>query len=252
MTCGFSKEILALYIEDDLPSPGAREMVRHHVGECAECDQYCRELQRSQSLVKSRLGSRGQEIVGSDTLAAVRQAVMSQIGDAQQEFGWMLKLERFLLLGFQPHRYAVAGFAIVAIVSASLLGQIQHSQKPPHVAGAVFTGENKLLRPAAYREWVALDHNVYINPDAYREYEKSGRFPEGTVMIRERASEKVVEASVKDSSRFADGWGYFSLTDETGTLKTEAEPLPQTAGCLSCHVKNAATDHVFTQFYSKM
>jgi hypothetical protein len=32
-------------------------------------------------------------------------------------------------------------------------------------------------------------------------------------------------------------------------LKPQAEPLPQTAGCLACHREKAATDHVFTQFY---
>ena len=58
-----------------------------------------------------------------------------------------------------------------------------------------------------------------------------------------------VEVSVKDSSRFEDGWGYFDFTEGTGNLKADAEPLPNNAGCLSCHREKAATDHVFTQFY---
>jgi cytochrome P460 len=92
-------------------------------------------------------------------------------------------------------------------------------------------------------------HNVYINPDAYREYSKSGKFPEGTILVQEMVATEVVKASVKDSGRFEGGWGYFDFSEGTGALKSEAEPLPQTAGCLSCHQEKAATDHVFTQFY---
>ena len=88
MKCGYSREILALYIEDDLPHPGAREIVRRHVSGCAQCDQYCEQLQRSQALIKSRLGLRGPNEVTSETLTGVRHAVMSQIGDAQRRAGW--------------------------------------------------------------------------------------------------------------------------------------------------------------------
>jgi hypothetical protein len=108
-------------------------------------------------------------------------------------------------------------------------------------------------------------HNVYINPSAYREYARSGKFPDGTVMVLEMFSAETkkdpglqgsfqkdsmaLEMSVKDSSRFDGGWGFYSFTDEAGKAKSQAEALPQTAGCLSCHREKAATDHVFTQFY---
>lgn len=153
-------------------------------------------------------------------------------------------------------------------------------------AAAVFEGKNTLLRPQGYREWVFVGsslglsyaqnpgqaqnqssemyHNVYINPAAYREFARTGKFPEGTVMAMELAAAEVkrepglqgsfekefigLEVSVKDSSRFEGGWAYFNFT-ERGTLKTKAEPFPQSAGCLSCHSQKAATDHVFTQFY---
>jgi hypothetical protein len=271
MKCGYSREILALYIEDDLPALEARNKVEGHVSGCAECREYCERLQRSQSLIKSRFRSPRQEPITTETLAGVRRAVMSQIG-SPHTLGWAVRLERFLMLGISRPKYAVAGFAIVAILSASLLGQIQHAQKETQVAGAVFIGKDKLVRPAGYREWVFAGssageqyHNVYINPAAYREYVSSGRFPEGTVMVREIVSAEVngepgfqgsyekdlmtVEVSVKDSSRFEDGWGYFDFTEGTGNLKADAEPLPNNAGCLSCHREKAATDHVFTQFY---
>jgi hypothetical protein len=280
MTCRYSRETLALYIEDDLPTREARESVLEHVSHCAECEQYCRQLSENQSFIRSQL--RGQDECTAEALAGVRHAVMARIDGTRQRLGWALQLERLFLLGFRRQRYTVAGFALAAIVSASLLGQIQHSRRPPAVGGAVFAGNNRLIRPAAYREWVFVGsslglgytpqtdtsemyHNVYINPEAYREYSRSGQFPEGTVMVMEMVSADVkkepglhgsyekdfmtVEASVKDSSRFEGGWGFFDFTEGMGTLKAEAEPLPQTAGCLSCHQEKAATDHVFTQFY---
>jgi hypothetical protein len=57
-----------------------------------------------------------------------------------------------------------------------------------------------------------------------------------------------LEASVKDSSRFEGGWGYFGFTGSDGRLKDRAEAFPE-ASCRSCHELKAATDHVFTQFY---
>lgn len=154
----------------------------------------------------------------------------------------------------------------------------------PDSPGPVFDGK-ALVRPEGYREWVfvgsslglayskvpgqsapgsELYHNVYINPSSYREFAKSGKFPEGTIMVLELARSEVksepglqgsfqkefvaLEASVKDSSRFEGGWAYFNFTEGAGKLKAKAEAFPQSA-CWSCHHVNAATDHVFTQFY---
>ena len=36
---------------------------------------------------------------------------------------------------------------------------------------------------------------------------------------------------------------FFTFTGES------AQPLPENAGCLACHRQNAATDHVFTQYW---
>jgi hypothetical protein len=55
--------------------------------------------------------------------------------------------------------------------------------------------------------------------------------------------------SVKDSSRFDGGWGFYDFTQPGGQPRPEAAVLPQSAGCLSCHRDEAETDHVFTQFY---
>lgn len=281
MKCAYSREILALYVEDDLPTSQAFEKVKRHVSGCPACQEYCDQLQKSQSFIKARFRSACREAVRPEALAGIRRSVLAQIESSQESLGWAVRLERLFMLGFRRQRFALAGFAIAAIVSVSLLGQIQYSRPQAGTAAAVFVGKNTLVRPAGYREWVFVGsslglgysqsqgsdmyHNVYIDPAAYRAYASSGKFPEGTVMILEMVSAETkkepglqgsyekdfmgLEVSVKDSARFQDGWGYFNFTQGMGTLKSEAEPLPQNAGCVSCHREKAATDFVFTQFY---
>lgn len=171
---------------------------------------------------------------------------------------------------------------VTLLISIGGLGLSESSRVEK--SAAVFDGK-ALIRPEGYREWVFvgsslglayskipgqngpgadLYHNVYINPSSYREFAKTGKFPEGTVMVLELARPEVksepglqgsfqkefvaLEASVKDSSRFEGGWAYFNFTESAGKFKAKAEAFPQSA-CWSCHHVNAGTDHVFTQFY---
>jgi cytochrome c553 len=152
--------------------------------------------------------------------------------------------------------------------------------------GPVFEGKDTLLRPVNYREWIFVGsslglsyaanpaaggtneiyHNVYIKPDAYREFAKTGKFPEGTVLAMELVSADTkkepglqgsygrdfvgLEVSVKDSRRFEAGWAYYNFSNGRGSsYKDKAQPFPASAGCVSCHKQNAQTDNVFTQFY---
>ena len=108
-------------------------------------------------------------------------------------------------------------------------------------------------------------HNVYINPSSYREFAKTGKFPEGTMMAMELVSADTkrepglqgsfekdfigLEVSVKDSNRFEGGWAYFNFSGTGSSYKAKAEPFPVSAGCVACHKQNAETDNVFTQFY---
>jgi hypothetical protein len=270
MRCGYSKEILALFVEGDLPTLDASERVSRHVAVCADCREYCRQLQHTQSLIKSRFKSGPQQSINAAALASVRRTVMSRIDESQNIWGWGTRLERFLMLGLRRQRFALAGFAIAAVLSVSLVGQMQHSGSQLNRA-AVFVGKDTLVRPEAYREWVFVGsssrddyfHNVYIDPSAYREYVSTGKFPEGTVMVLEAARSETkkepglqgsyakefvaLQVSVKDSSRFDGGWGYFNFTDEQAKLKAKA--IPEENGCRSCHQDRAETDHVFTQFY---
>ena len=227
MSCGYSKEILALYIEHDLPGPDAVVKVESHISTCAACREYCEQMRNTQSFIKDRFRPVPAQTVTPDMLSSVRIAVMSHVEGAQVSLGWAIRLERFLIGGLRGHRYALAGAVFVAIVSASLLASI------PYPAA-----NNALVCPTDYREWVLagtcvghrystvqsedMKHNVYVQPAAYREYSQTGKFPEGTVMVM-----------AKDSTRFKDGWEF----------------TPENAGCISCHRDKAATDHVFTQFY---
>ncbi|PYP88644.1 MAG: cytochrome P460 [Blastocatellia bacterium AA13] len=183
----------------------------------------------------------------------------------------------------------LAGLAVTCLL-LSVLSQRNTVDAQEHGAksrpAAVFEGQDTMLRPEGYREWVFVGSStglsylpnapadgeskredikhVYIDPFAYREFSRTGKFPEGTVMILEvaRAATKnepglqgsfageyiALEASVKDSKRFPGGWAYFSFTERGGKSVAKAKPFPEGA-CLSCHQKKAATDHVFTQFY---
>ncbi len=169
-------------------------------------------------------------------------------------------------------------FGLPAMIGESLTSD---SERPV----ALFEGKDTLLRPVGYREWVFVGsslglrydpaagekpagrevyHNVYINPAGYRTFAGTGKFPEGTMMVLELASAETkaepglqgsfqkdyvaLEASVKDSRRFKEGWAYFSFDEADGRPKAKAQPFPSSS-CWSCHHEKAATDHVFTQFY---
>src|SRR5262249_16743078 len=104
-----------------------------------------------------------------------------------------------------------------------------------------------------------------VTREAYREFLRSGTWPDGTTFVLEvRAAEAEVsinkggrtqgglvalEASVKDSKRFpGDGWAYFSFDGPDGPTDP-APALPAPASCYSCHREKAAVDHTFVQFY---
>ena len=103
--------------------------------------------------------------------------------------------------------------------------------------------------------------NVFVNPAAYREFLKTGTWPDKTVMVLEgrRAEQKVsinkrgrsqsaylvgLEVHVKDAT-LPGGWGFF----EFDAGKDSAKIVPRPASCYSCHEMHAAVDTTFVQFY---
>ncbi len=154
-----------------------------------------------------------------------------------------------------------------------------------------FNDEDELLQPlywdipSNWREWVYVGtpltpnelnngkasfpefHSVYIHPDHFKVWKRTGAFPDGTIMVKEMTSvgsKQAVsgsgyfmgeylglEATIKDSKRFKDEpgfWAYFSWTREgkPRAKTTKAEPAGK---CNICHQSFAKDDWVFTQYY---
>jgi len=145
---------------------------------------------------------------------------------------------------------------------------------------AQYTADGAMLRPDRYREWIYLstgfdmsynpamrmgDHmfsNVFVNPEAYRSYLASGTWPDQAVFVLEARGAmekgsinkagrfqgtevKGLEVHVKDASRFAGQWAFYSFD----TTAAPAKMIPQSEDCYSCHAKHAAVDTTFVQFY---
>lgn len=134
--------------------------------------------------------------------------------------------------------------------------------------------------PANYREWPFLsaganmnyspgnatpDHpmfdNVFVNPESLRALRITGKWPDGTVLVKEERmgstkgsinksgqfqTEDVmaIELHVKDTTRFKGGWAFF-MGDGKGSLAQ----MPVQASCYVCHESHGAVDSTFVQFY---
>jgi len=159
------------------------------------------------------------------------------------------------------------------------------SAQTPASDGPQFAADGKLVRPLDYREWVyitsglgmtygpaqpaagrpPLFDNVFVNRSSYREFLRSGKWPDKTMFVLEirRADENVsinnggrtqgamtaMEAAVKDVKRFPEGgWGYYSFDSPNGLVES-ADRLPTTAVCYTCHKNNTAVENTFVQFY---
>jgi tetratricopeptide (TPR) repeat protein len=149
----------------------------------------------------------------------------------------------------------------------------------------VFDDKGELRLPADYREWIYLSSglgmtygpnaaqamenpffdNVYVNPPAFAEFKKTGKWPDGTIFVLEirystsqgsinkggyyQTDSAAIEAAVKDSSRFEKGWGYFNFRGGMNPQLSSAPALSRNAGCYACHEGAGAVENTFTQFY---
>jgi hypothetical protein len=177
------------------------------------------------------------------------------------------------------------------ILATSVLAGTALAEASGNIGAAVFTDKGELLQPQGFREWVFIGapltpnglndgkagfpefHHVYVNPDAFAVYQRTGRFPEGTVIAKELVLLKKgefkdgslkapsgrgffadkyhgMDVMVKDNSRFKDtnGWGFFNFGHHAPPYTASAKPA-SVDSCAGCHRANAEKDMVFTQFY---
>ena len=89
---------------------------------------------------------------------------------------------------------------------AANAGDGERKEKAVSLPAATYNDEGKLLRPANHREWVFIGapvtpndmndgkaafpefHNVYIDPASFAAYKQTGKFTEGTVILKELVS----------------------------------------------------------------
>ena len=152
--------------------------------------------------------------------------------------------------------------------------------------GLAFTASGQVQEPASYRDWVFLSSglgmtygpaapaagrpplfdNVFVNPQSYRAFMSTGRWPDGTMFVLElrrslssqsinnggytQGDIAVIEAAAKDSQRFADtgGWRYFEF-GAAAAAGESAAPQPPSASCYACHSQHTAVENTFVQFY---
>ncbi len=180
----------------------------------------------------------------------------------------------------------VVGIVSLLAVSVAVYGQLGEAGiTDDSKTEAVVDANGNLRVPADYRaayqflgSWaVAADqgqgskeiHVVYASPDTIASYRKDGRFPDGSVLVKEvfetttaaMTTGTVSHAQklkgwfvmVKDSKNnhpgnklWGDGWGW-SWFDASNPLKTTSTDYK--VDCLSCHVPARASDWIYVQGY---
>ncbi|MGH9630238.1 MAG: cytochrome P460 family protein [Bryobacteraceae bacterium] len=174
--------------------------------------------------------------------------------------------------------------ALCLVIACSILAQ-SRAPGPPPPAGMTlpqYTAAGELTRPRSTQTWTfvgasiglsyseapsrkppGLIHNVHMQPEAYKYYLETGKFPEKTMLIlslyepEQKVSPNLhghfqgklvaTEVALKDTARFKEGWAYFDFSGGSN-LKESAKAMPRER-CHQCHSDNAADDNVFVQFY---
>jgi hypothetical protein len=176
-----------------------------------------------------------------------------------------------------PTPTKIALLAGTLFISVLALNQTATAPSPD---APQYTADGQLKLPEQYREWVYLstgfdmsylptamqmDHhmfdNVFVNPESYKAFLKTGAWPDKTMLALEvrkaeskgsinqkgnfQGTERMgLEVHVKDEARFPGKWAFFGFDDsKTATM------VPTEAACYSCHAAHAAVDTTFVQFY---
>jgi hypothetical protein len=205
------------------------------------------------------------------------EAQMQRIARTVQRMTWCAKRAG-------PHTACMLTLAKAVLLAVALLPLTAFIQDDAATSVPQYTSDAQLKMPENYREWIYLssgfdmsyskaamagmqDHhtfdNVFVNPAAYKAFQKTGTWPDKTMLVLEvRGAEgrgsinqkgnyqstlMGVEVHVKDEARFPGKWAFFGFDDG----KT-AKMIPTTADCYSCHAEHAAVDTTFVQFYPSL
>jgi uncharacterized protein YeaC (DUF1315 family) len=170
---------------------------------------------------------------------------------------------------------------ICAFLGVAVLLPLAAFQQYPAAtnAKAEYAADAPLKFPEHYREWVYLttgfdmsytpamqmDHhmfdNVFVNPEAYKAFVETGTWPDKTMLVLEQRGAKSkgsinqqgnyqdtevmgLEVHVKDEARFPGKWAFVGFDENRN-----AQVVPPSAECYSCHASHAAVDTTFVQFY---
>lgn len=193
---------------------------------------------------------------------------------------------------------AIASMALaIALGGWLVLKADSAGQTKENVSRPVYTSTGELALPKGYRSWIFAGtnlspvykselpggqarqereeknpgsfHNVYINPEAYREFQKTRKFPDQTMLVMEvfsagtkdktgfltggRFEDKRValEVAVKDTKRPGGGvpWAYYDFKIGKNTRPADSAKAFPDKKCYDCHLKHAGVDNVWVQFY---
>src|SRR3989475_73878 len=174
----------------------------------------------------------------------------------------------------QTRRGMIAGIVGVIGVVAWQAVATSQQQEPPDDQLPRFAPGGQLLPPVGWEAWVMVGsstglsyaaapppaagaapgmfHNVYVQPWAYREFVRTGAFPERTMFVlafyeasRKSAPARAgfyegdrmpgIEVHLKQKGIDKTGWGFFGFGDGAAP----ATMIPGAAPCYSCHATEA-------------
>lgn len=188
-------------------------------------------------------------------------------------------------------KYFIRALALSVFITGLLLSWATFAGESSSVGAATFNDKGELVLPEGFREWVFIGapltpnglnngkagfpeyHHVYVNPDAYAVYKRTGRFPDGTVIAKElvllqpgeypdgsknapsgrgffAGDAHGMDVMVKDSRRFGEtnGWGFFNFGHHAPPY-AETATAAAPASCAACHTANAGKGMVFRAYY---
>lgn len=178
------------------------------------------------------------------------------------------------------------------IAAAAIVGLRTNQTSVAAASGPSYTTDGRLKLPTGYRKWVFIGapltpnglnsgkagfpefHNVYVEDKNLTAYQKTGEFPEGTVIVKEllllrkgtypdgsadtpagrgfsQGAYNGMDVTVKDSQRYAktNKWGFYNFGHHALPYEAAAKEASR-AECAGCHAAGAAkTDMTWVDFY---